>query len=441
VPLSETTREVLEREDHDLAEPEVHWSTWPEALDRLWMQRRRILVWILVGVMLSIPLAWRLPKYQSTAQLMPPDNNSGAGLAALALPTLSKSPGLAGLAGMAGDMFGLKSTGALFTKVLQSQNVDDRIIKRFNLRKRWGSPYQEAAREKLLSRTTIEEDKKSGVISISFKDRDPKLAQGVVTAYIDELNNVLKEVSTSSATKEREFLEQRLKEEQQALDDAQQKFSQFASKNMALDIPEQTRVTVEAASRLQGELIANRAQLQALEQTYTPENYRVKSLQAHVNELEKELNRLNNGRSSQVAPDPSNPYPSVKNLPVLGVQWSDLYRNTKIHETVYELLTQQLEMARIQEVKDIPVAKQLDPPLESERKTPSPVIIVGIAIILSMLLACAGILLRDRWEMLNVNDPRRMLLSKVYSGIRESLTSMWPGRGSRSKDRERSYRP
>lgn len=439
MPLSETTREVLEREDHELAEPEVRWSTWPEAADRLWMLRRRILIWVLVGVVLSIPLAWRLPKYKSTAELMPPENNSGAGLAALALPSLSKSPGLAGLAGMAGDMFGLKSTGALFTKVLQSQNVDDRIIKQFHLRERWGLSYQEAVREKLLSRTNIEEDKKSGVISISFKDRDPQLARDVVSAYINELNNVLKEVSTSSATKEREFLEQRLKEEQAALDDAQQKFSQFASKNMALDIPEQTRVTVEAASRLQGELIANRAQLQALEQTYTPENFRVKSLQAHVNELEKELNRLNNGRAAQAPQDPSNPYPSVKNLPVLGVQWSDLYRETKIHETVYELLTQQLEMARIQEVKDIPVAKQLDPPLIPERKTPSPVLIMATGIIVSLLLACMGILLRDKWEMWNANDPRRMLLSKMYSGTRESITAILPGRGSRNKDRERSY--
>jgi len=296
------------------------------------------------------------------------------------------------------------------------------------LRERWGSTYQEAAREKLLSRTIIEEDKKSGVISISFKDRDPEVAQRVVKTYIDELNRVLAQVSTSSAKKEREFLEQRLKEEQAALDEAQQKFSQFASKNMALDIPEQTRVTVEAASRLQGELIANRAQLQALEQTYTPENYRVKGLRAHVGELEKELNQLNNGRAAHAPQDPTNPYPSVKNLPVLGVQWSDLYRSTKIHETVYELLTQQLEMARIQEVKDVPVAKKLDDASMPERKTPSPVMIVAIAIILSMFLACTGILLRDKWAMWNANDPRRMLLSRVYSGTRESISSIWPGR-------------
>jgi len=39
---------------------------------------------------------------------------------------------------------------------------------------------------------------------------------------------------------------------------------------------EQTKVTVEAAARLQGELIASRAQLEGLKQTYTPENIRVK---------------------------------------------------------------------------------------------------------------------------------------------------------------------
>ena len=440
MPLSETTREVLEREEQELrisAGP--HGPGWPDVLDRLWSRRRRIVAWIAIGVVLSIPLCLRLPKYNSTSQLMPPDTNNASGLAALALPSLSKSPGLAGLAGMAGDMFGLKSTGALFAKVLQSQRVADSVIKRFDLRNRWGMAYQESAREKLLGRTMVEEDKKSGVITISFRDRDAKLAQNVVNAYIEELDRAIGDVSTSSARRERFFLEQRLTEEKKALDDSQQKFSQFASTNMALDIPEQTRVTVEAASRLQGELIANRAQLEALQQTYTPENYRVKGLRAHVNELERELARLNTGKTGKGTQDPTNPYPSIKNLPLLGVEWSDLYRNTKIHETVYELLTQQYEMARIQEAKEIPVVKVLDPPSEPERKSPSVLLIVLIAIIVSALLACAGILLQDKWAMWSADDPRRILLSKVYSGTRGSISSIW-GRSNKNKESNRSYR-
>ncbi len=434
--LTETTREVLSREDHELMNRGPQWSTWPEALERLWSCRRRIAAWILVGMVLSIPLCLRLPKYRSAAQLMPPESNNASALAALAMPTLAKTPGLAGLAGMAGDLFGIKSSGALFSKVLQSQRVTDSVINRFDLRKRWHSSYQETAREKLLDRTTIEEDKKSGVITISFIDRDAQVAQGVVAAYLQELDRAIQDVSTSAARRERMFLEQRLANEKKALDESQVKFSQFASSNMALDIPEQTKVTVEAASRLEGELIANRAQLEVLQQTYTADNYRVKNLRANVSELERELTRLNTGKSNRAATDPVNSYPAVKNLPVLGVQWSDLYRAVKIHETVYELLTQQYEMASIQEAREIPVVKVLDPPSAPERKKPAVWLILLIAAIVAALLACMGILLQDKWAMWNAEDPRRVLLARVYSGTRESIT-FW--RSDRKKDNQRSY--
>jgi hypothetical protein len=132
---------------------------------------------------------------------------------------------------------------------------------------------------------------------------------------------------------------------------------------------------------------------------------------------------------SEVAQDPANPYPSVKNLPLIGVQWTELYRNTKIHETVFELLTQRYEVARIQEAKDMPTVKILDPPSVSERKYPriSQVILLGT--ILSFLLACFGVYLKNRWDRLDPQDPRRVLLSRIYGGV------FRPGRmGRRSRE-------
>src|SRR5262249_54486884 len=273
---------------------------------------------------------------------MPPEGAS-SGLAAL-LPALTKSPGLTSLAT---DVMGAKTSGALFIKVLESRTVRDDLIKKFDLQRRYGMDYWEETRKKLASRTDIAEDKKSGVISLTVRDRDPRLAMALADGYVEELGTVMGKVSTSAARQERIFVEQRLAEETKNLQQAEQQFSHFASTNMALNVPEQTKVTVEAAARLQGELIATRAQIEGLRQTYTDENIRVKSAQAHLNELERALAKINSGQSSASGPqDSSNPYPSVKNLPLLGVQWTDLYRNSKIHETVVEFLTQQYEMAR-----------------------------------------------------------------------------------------------
>jgi uncharacterized protein involved in exopolysaccharide biosynthesis len=420
MPLSEAEREVLRSEANGtpMPAPSPNWLRWTDALYHLWLQRRQIFRWVVLGFVLSLFVAWRYPKYESTAQIMPPDSG-GSGLASL-LPALSKSPGLIG---MASDMVGMKSTSAIFARVLESRTVQDHLIDRFDLRKRYGIKYWEDARKKLTTRTSIAEDKKSGVIAISVRDHDGALATELANAYVEELGSVMAKVSTSAARRERIFIEQRLADENNNLQDAERQFSQFASSNMALDVPEQTKVTVEAAARLQGELIASKAQLEGLKQTYTEENIRVKSVQAHVNELERELAKINSGRTPNVQ-DPTSPYPSVKNLPILGVKWADLYRQTKIRETVVELLTQQFEMAKIQEAKEIPSVKVLDPASTPERREPSWEVVIALGTLLSALLACMGYFIKNFWDRWDQDDPRRILISQVLRVGRRNSNSV-----------------
>ncbi|HZD93118.1 MAG TPA: hypothetical protein VE133_02630, partial [Candidatus Sulfotelmatobacter sp.] len=143
-------------------------------------------------------------------------------------------------------------------------------------------------------------------------------------------------------------------------------------------------------------------------------NIRVKSAQAHINELTRELARINSGRSTAGgSQDSTNPYPSVKTLPLLGVKWADLYRNTKIRETVVELLTQQYEMARIQEAKEIPTVKVLDTPSTPERKRPSWLMLTLGGTLMFTMLACAGYLFKDWWDRWDADDPRRILVMQV----------------------------
>jgi uncharacterized protein involved in exopolysaccharide biosynthesis len=316
---------------------------------------------------------------------------------------------------MSGDMLGIKSTGALFAKVLQSRTVEDNLIDHFDLRKHYGKKYWEDARDKLQSRTTISEDKKSGVISVTVRDPDPKLAADLAAAYVRELDLIMLQTSTSAARRERIFIEQRLQEEKKNLDEAERRFSQFASSSMALDIPQQTRVMVESAARLQGELIAARAELGGLEQIYTGENTRVKTLRTRVNELQRELDRLNGNTGNPRSGDsPKSPYPSVKNLPLVGLEWTNLYRNTKIRETVFELLTQQYEVAQIQEAKEIPTVKVLDKAVVPERRHPSPRLLIALGALISAILACLGLLLQYRWQKRSPDDPWRILLATIF---------------------------
>ncbi len=394
----------------------VSWRDWNAAAGRLWSQRRYILRWTLIGLVLSTGVAFLYPKYESTVQIMPPDSGGG-GLAALALPAITKMPGLAGLAG---ELLGAKNNGALFIKIMESRTVQDDLINKFDLRHRYHMNYWGAAREKLHSRTTITEDKKSGLITLSVRDHDKEIAAALAGAYVEELDRVVARVSTSSARRERVFVEQRIVEERKQLDEAEKQLSQFASNTMALDVPEQIKTTVGSAAKLQGELIAARAQMEGLLQVYTPDNFRIRALRGNVAVLERELRKINSAPLPAAgAQDQTNPYPSVKSLPQLGVQWIEFYRTAKIHETVFELLTQQYELAKIQEAKEIPTVKVLDPPSTPEMRSPSPVLIVELGTLMTALLACFSVYLRDQWNRWNPDDHRRIFLSRAYWGARD----------------------
>jgi uncharacterized protein involved in exopolysaccharide biosynthesis len=375
------------------------------------------------GLALATVVAFLLPKqFESTTRLMPPDDHSNNPLAMAA----ALSGGMGGLGTVAGDLLGLRSSGALFVGILTSRTVQDDLVNKFDLRKTYPASTWENARRRLAANTSIGEDHKSGIISITVTDRDPQRAAAMAAEYVLELNTVVSQLSTSSARRERVFLEERLTEVKQELETAEKEFGDFASKNTAVDIKEQAKAMVGAAATLQGELIATQSQLEGLRTIYTENNIRVRSLRARAAELQAQLTKM--GGKYVTSDDPGDKqddslYPSIRKLPVLGVAFADLYRRTKVQETVFEVLTQQYEMAKVAEAKETPSVKVLDPPNVPERKSfPPRLQIMMIGTLLGFVLAVLWVVSRARWDEVDDEHPKKVLVRDISSGIRFYLT-------------------
>jgi capsule polysaccharide export protein KpsE/RkpR len=352
-----------------------------------------------------------------------------------------------GLAGVAGDLLGLKSSGALFIGVLRSETSQDRLVEQFDLRKVYGARLAIDARMRLDENTSISEDKKSGIITISVTDRIPQRAAALANAYVDELNSRASELSTSSAHRERVFLEDRLKVAKRDLDDASNQLAQFSSKNNTLDIQQEGKAMLDAAGVIAGEMIAAQSQLEGLRQIYTDNNSRVRSLNARVGELRKQLEKLGGtqgngatgtsgtgttsgtGASAEQVSDPSAakaggglPYPTIKSLPLLGAKYADFYRRAKIQETVYELLTEQYELAKVQEAKETPSVKVLDPAKIPERKSfPHRLVIMVLGTFLAFAMSVVWVLGSARWQETDPKDPRKVLLSEMAGTLKARI--------------------
>jgi capsule polysaccharide export protein KpsE/RkpR len=404
----------------DLGDGQVEGRTVAN-LRPFWAQRKFILRVGVYALVVSALISLLIPvRYQSETRLMPPDSPSGLGLGMLS--AMTGRAGMGGLGGIAGDLLGTKSSGALFVGVIQSQTVQDRLIQQFNLMHVYHDGKIEDARKDLAEYTDVTEDRKSGIISIGVTDHDPKRASAMAKSYVDELDRLVAQVSTSSARRERIFLEGRLKTVKGELDDSAKNFSDFASKNSAIDIPAQGRAMVEAASRLQGGLIAVQSELEGLKQVYTDDNVRVRSARARMDELQKKLNEIGSAGTEGGAKGDDSLFPSIRRLPILGVTYADLFRRTKIEETVYELLTEQYEMAKVQEAKEIPSVKVLDAAIVPTKKTfPPRTEITVLGTLLGLSLALTWIAGKTRWDAVEASDTRKQFAMEVLTTVQARL--------------------
>jgi capsule polysaccharide export protein KpsE/RkpR len=402
----------------------------------LWRERRFLGRVALLAAGLSAVLVYSLPlHWEGVVKFVPSEGSGsmamGGMLSRLANSSSAASSPLMGLGLDAAGLLGNKTPGAFYVEVLKSQAVRDRMIDRFDLQthySRWAGLFpalrksRYTTRKILKSFTDIEEDRKSGVITVTVTDYDRQTAAQIANAYIEELNRAAADLNTSDAHRERVFLEARLKGAREDLERASAELSEFSSKNRVMDPQNQSRAMMDAASRIQGELIVRESELRGLEQTYSNDSARVRSLRAHIGELQEQLKKmLGNSAPATGGTEAGTgavPY-SMKTLPVLGSRYADLYRETKIQETVYEFLTQQLEMAKIQEAKELPTVRVMDPATVPERKAgPYRVLLMFLSVMVAVMLASSWLLGRAAWQKLPVRDPKRLLLDEVTSDVR-----------------------
>ena len=117
-------------------------------------------------------------------------------------------------------------------------------------------------------------------------------------------------------------------------------------------------------------------------------------------------------------------YPPIRKLPLLGVRWMELYRETKIQETVYELLTQQYELAKIQEAKEIPTVKVLDRAFVPEKKSfPPRLLIIALGTLLAVVISGTWVVGIAAWKTIDSTDQRKSFALEVMATQKAWLIS------------------
>jgi tyrosine-protein kinase Etk/Wzc len=354
--------------------------------------------------------------YSATALLFPPQQETGGlGLSSLLGGGLSGL--LSGGSRMALPTFATPSD--IYSAVLKSNRVAEIVIAKHDLISRYGTKTMEKTIMEFSGHLGVKVEP-NGMINLSFEDQDPILAAAIAQSLIEILNKVNSETGASQAAATRKFVEERLNQSKADLAKAENTYRDFQQKNRAIALDDQMRAVIGSLAELKGQQVLAEIELGVLRRTFLPGQTNIKQQEAKIDEIKKQINILEEGSPDSLKEALSIPMSAAPNL---GLELARLTRDLKIQETIFELLTQQYEQAKIQEKKDTPTIQTLDAPRVPEKKSrPKRTILALMAGILSMLMSTVAIFAKEFIDRQKAADTETYhQLEKISGVLREDL--------------------
>ncbi|HEY7750074.1 MAG TPA: Wzz/FepE/Etk N-terminal domain-containing protein [Aestuariivirgaceae bacterium] len=295
--------------------------------------------------------------YIATARILPPQQNQSA--AAAMLTQLGGQLGV--FSGLAGGPFGIRNPNDLYVGMLKSRTVADSLIDRFELRKVYNEDTYHLARRRLSNNSTITSGK-DGIIAIEVEDRDSKRAAALANGYVEELYKLTQSLAVTEASQRRLFFERQLELTRRNLANAETAARQGLEQGGLVVVDAQGRGMVETTARLRGQIAVKEIQISAMRTFAAERNPDLKQARQELEAMKVELAKIEGTASGPATVSRSAATPE-------GMENLRLLRDVKYHETIFELLAKQYEVAKIDEARDASLIQVLDKAVDPERKS------------------------------------------------------------------------
>jgi tyrosine-protein kinase Etk/Wzc len=284
------------------------------------------------------------PVFQATTKFMPPQQSQGGAAALL--------QGLNGaLGGLAGVTAGIKTPADQYIAFLRSRSIQNALIDRFQLMRRYKAEVKEDARD-ALNISVQTSSGKDGLITVEVSDHDPQFAAQLANAHVEELGKLLSRLAVTEAQQRRVFFERQLGSAKDNLVKAEQALRSSGVNSSILKTSPQN--AVEGLARLKANITEQEVRIAAMRGYLTPSAPAFKQAQTEAAALRSQLALMEKKEPSSDNKDDD---------------YIAKYRDFKYYETLFELFAKQVEMARVDESREGAILQVLDVAQVPERKS------------------------------------------------------------------------
>jgi len=384
----------------------------------------RVIVFnILTITLLTIVISFVLPKkWTATTIILSPSPSTGA----LNVEDIGSAYTMSSMALSA--LPGIISPSDVIAGVMRSETIMKKLIDRFDIKKRYKIKKLDSAFEKLKRITNISITKEQ-MIKIEVTTDNPQLSADIANAYVEEIDKFNKDVLMTTGKQFRVFLEKRLKEAEEELKEAAESLKSFQEKTKVFSLEHETKKSIEIIGSLQGQIIAKKVQLNALKSYSYKGNPQKLKLQKVIAALETKLKEFEYGNAKAKNSKKKKDFGigfsvPLNEVPEIGLKLTKIEMNLEVKKTVYSLLAEQYEKARILESKDTPTITILDRARPPElRSFPRRRKLVVMFFILSVIYGFGLAILCESFERMRAN---REKFARLFNMLEKFVNEVRP---------------
>jgi uncharacterized protein involved in exopolysaccharide biosynthesis len=315
------------------------------------------------------------------------------------LMPIAESGGLGSLGGGIMDILGsgLLQTDKYdmavdFIYIMQSRKFQEEVIRKFNLIPYYkiDEPDTLKAMElavKQLSESTMQifYDQKTYLVNIIAETKNKELSRQIVQYHLDSLNKYILHSKMSKGRQKREFLEKQVNNHLQTVDSLSTQIRDFQKTNRSIDITQQTQAQLELYSEIVSEYMQTEIEHSLALSQYSSDSPAVIALAEKMQLLKQKIKSLENS-GSDLVPEY---IVQIDKIPDLAMQYAQLMLNLEIEKKIIEYLYPQFELAKLEEVKDLPSFEVYDAPqLAGIRSKPKRALTVVLSTVAAFILSC-----------------------------------------------------
>ena len=373
--------------------------------------RRTLAITVFCTMVISAGLVMLMPvSYTGTAVILAPQPSTTATALLSQLGSLSSlSPDLL-------ESGGVKTPAETYLGILSSRTIADEMIRRFNLQHLYRTRHMVDTR-KALARHTRVEATRGYLIRINVDDESAERAADMANGYVDVLYGINERLALTQASQRRIFLERQVNAERDALSRAELDLKRVQESTGVIQMTAQAELTLRTVAQLRSEMVSRQLQLEELQSIATEHNEKVSELEAGIAALREQLNKAEKGANGS---DTSDYFLPAGKVPAAGLEYVRKMRDLRYHEALYETLSKQYEMARIEEAKAPPLLQVVDRAVPLDRKTwPPRTLLVLLAGLFSAVFVIGLALGKDAWARARVEPQNAEQLAILRNVLAE----------------------